>query len=155
MWRLKCGQWWKWDTGHSYSIKIALTFGLSLLGWYRRACMRTFDRWVMERGVNRELTRTSAGFSDTCINTSQSLTHLTLKVLQSGQMNKFQQFSRSLIRLSSPHAWKHLGFLTYTIVPNLQACLKFHTEAKDQIQHFAQSSFGAWQVKFRRDSSLE
>lgn len=72
--------------------------------------MRTLDRWVMERGVNRELTRTSAGFSDTCVNISQHLTHVTLKALPSEQ-NETNFNKLAIAYLNSPHAGIYLEII--------------------------------------------
>jgi hypothetical protein len=44
-----------------------LTFGLSFLGWYLLACMRTLVRWVMCLGVNKEFIFTGVSLSDTGI----------------------------------------------------------------------------------------
>jgi hypothetical protein len=47
------------------------TFGLSFLGWYLLACMRTLVRWVMCLGVNKEFIFTGVSLSDTCFNKTQ------------------------------------------------------------------------------------
>lgn len=61
-----------WNSIHILlSNRKMLTFGLSFLGWYLLACMRTLVRWVMCLGVNKEFIFTGVSLSDTCFNKTQ------------------------------------------------------------------------------------
>lgn len=78
----KSGQEW-------VTVLAALTFGVSFLGLYLRACIRILDLWVMCLGVSKEVVLTCVGLSDTCVNKKQMLRTL----IGDGVTERFRSFS--------------------------------------------------------------
>jgi len=98
----------------------------------------------MCRGVSNEVVRTCVGFSDTCItnipllldSTPTADPGLLYKVLHAVPLNPLKR-----------------NTMAHNCTVHSPACLKFHTEQMDQIQHSDQLAFVALQGEYQKDWS--